>query len=82
GNGSSDTDKAPWERLIVVVESQDRAMCLLVDELVSREEIVIKNLGGWLKGIEGIAGSTIMGDGKVGLILDVAGINSMASMEA
>lgn len=81
GGGSNGAGKAPWERLVVVVENQEKSMCLLVDELVSQEEIVIKNLGGWLKGIEGIAGSTIMGDGKVGLILDVAGIYNMTSME-
>lgn len=83
GNGGSNgTDKAPWERLVVVVENQERKMCLLIDELVSQEEVVIKNLGGWLKDIEGIAGSTIMGDGKVGLILDIAGIHDMTSRES
>jgi len=66
--------------LVVVVENQERRRCLLVDELLGREEIVIKSLGG-LKDVEGIAGGAIMGDGRVGLILDVAGIFDIALEE-
>ncbi|KAB2838137.1 MAG: hypothetical protein F9K45_11725, partial [Melioribacteraceae bacterium] len=43
-----------------------------VDELVGQKEIVIKSLGNYLGNIEGIAGSTIMGDGKVVMIADIA----------
>ena len=82
GGSNGHKDKKPWERLVVVVENQERKMCLLVDELVSQEEIVIKNLGGWLKDVKGIAGSTIMGDGKVGLILDISEIFNMTSRES
>lgn len=81
-DGGRTSEKAPWERLVVVVETQDRRICLLVDELVGQEEVVIKNLGGWLKDVKGIAGSVIMGDGKVGLILDIAGIFTMVSRES
>jgi two-component system chemotaxis sensor kinase CheA len=66
----------PWERLVVVVENEGEQRCLLVDELVGKQEIVIKSLGECLKHIRGIAGGAIMGDGRVGLILDVAGIIS------
>jgi two-component system chemotaxis sensor kinase CheA len=66
----------PWERLVVVVENEGEQRCLLVDELVGKQEIVIKSLGERLKHIRGIAGGAIMGDGRVGLILDVAGIIS------
>jgi two-component system chemotaxis sensor kinase CheA len=44
--------------------------------------VVIKSLGGWLKSVKGVAGSVIMGDGRVGLILDVAGIFSMVTKES
>jgi two-component system chemotaxis sensor kinase CheA len=81
GNGS-EPEKTPWDRLVVVVENQERKMCLLVDELVGQEEVVIKSLGGWLKDVKGIAGSVIMGDGKVGLILDVAGIFNIVTKES
>ena len=69
GNGGS-----CGEELAIVVESQEKRRCLLVDELLGKEEIVIKSLGGWLKKTPGIAGGAILGDGTVGLILDVAGL--------
>ncbi len=62
----------------MVVENQERRRCLLVDELLGREEIVIKSLGGGLKNVKGVAGGAIMGDGRVGLILDMAGIFDIA----
>jgi len=81
--GSKDiAQDTPWDRLVVVVENQERKMCLLVDELVGQEEVVIKSLGGWLKDVKGIAGSVIMGDGRVGLILDVAGIFNIVSRDS
>ena len=83
-NGDRPSDEeyvSPWERLVVVAENQEKRRCLLVDELLGQEEIVIKSLGGGLKGIKGIAGGAIMGDGRVGLILDVAGIFDIASGE-
>ncbi len=76
------SEDTPWDRLVVVVENQERKMCLLVDELVGQEEVVIKSLGGWLKDVKGIAGSVIMGDGRVGLILDVAGIFNIVSRDS
>ncbi|MBW2340074.1 MAG: chemotaxis protein CheA [Deltaproteobacteria bacterium] len=74
-------DTPPWEGLVVVVENQERKTGLLVDELLGEEEVVIKNLGGWLREVKGIAGGAIMGDGRVGLILDIAGILAIASGE-
>ena len=68
----------PWDKLMVVVENQQRRICLIVDELLGREEVVIKSLGGWLKNVKGIAGGAILGDGRVGLILDIAGIFDLA----
>ena len=80
GNDSSgEMDKAPWEKLVVVVENQERRRCLLVDELLGQEEVVIKSLGKGLTDVKGIAGGAIMGDGRVGLILDIAGIFDIAA---
>ena len=45
---------------------------LVADSLIGQKEIVIKPLGGYLKKIAGLAGSTILGDGRVIMILDVA----------
>jgi two-component system chemotaxis sensor kinase CheA len=46
----------------------------LVDDLIGKQEVVIKSLGESLKNVNGIAGCAILGDGRVGLILDMAGI--------
>jgi two-component system chemotaxis sensor kinase CheA len=51
---------------------------LIVDGLIGQEEIVIKSLGEYLKGIKGIAGATIRGDGRVTLIVDVASLMQLA----
>jgi two-component system chemotaxis sensor kinase CheA len=64
----------PWEGLLVVVEHHGQRRCLLVDRLVGRQEVVIKSLGESLKEVKVVAGGAIMGDGRVGLILDVEGV--------
>ena len=79
---SNGIDSPVWEKLVVVVENQGERRCLLVDELIGQEEIVIKNLGGALKNIKGVAGGAIMGDGKISLILDIAGILDIYSGES
>jgi two-component system chemotaxis sensor kinase CheA len=69
----------PWQGLVVVLESNEEKRGLLVDELLGRDEYVIKNLGYSLEHIKGISGGAILGDGTVGLILDVQGIFSLFS---
>ena len=61
----------PTEGIIVVVESGDAARGLLVDELLGKQEVVIKNLGETFRRQNLLAGAAILGDGRVGLILDV-----------
>jgi len=61
----------PTEGIIVVVESGDAARGLLVDELIGKQEVVIKNLGETFRKQDLLAGAAILGDGRVGLILDV-----------
>jgi two-component system chemotaxis sensor kinase CheA len=68
-----------WESLVVVVESEDEKRALLIDELLGKDEYVIKSLGANLEGIKGFAGGAILSDGRVGLILDVHGIFEIAS---
>ncbi|BAI79918.1 two-component system, chemotaxis family, sensor kinase CheA [Deferribacter desulfuricans SSM1] len=67
------------EMYVVVVALAEKRVGLIVDRLIGQEEIVIKSLGEYLGGTVGIAGATIMGDGAVRLILDVAGIMDIAS---
>lgn len=64
---------------VVVVALAEKRLGLVVDKLVGQEEIVIKSLGEYLSGNVGIAGATIMGDGKVRLIIDVSGIMEIAA---
>jgi two-component system chemotaxis sensor kinase CheA len=63
---------------IVVLQADDRHFGLVVDRICDTEEIVVKPLGKLLKGLATFAGATIMGDGKVALILDVMGIAQRA----
>jgi len=69
----------PWKGLVVTVEYDGKHMCLLLDELLGKEEVVIKSMGEYLQNVKGIAGGAIMGDGRVGLILDMAGIWQLAN---
>jgi two-component system chemotaxis sensor kinase CheA len=64
----------PAEALFVVVEAQGRRFCLLVDEMLGKQEVVIKSLGDTFRQVAGISGGAILGDGRVGLILDVNGV--------
>ncbi|HNV86902.1 MAG TPA: chemotaxis protein CheW, partial [Candidatus Omnitrophota bacterium] len=59
---------------VVIVQSVERKIGLLVDRVVGRKELVRKNLGEPLRNIQNIAGATILGDGSVILILDIASI--------
>jgi len=68
----SNTD--PCATILVVVEYEGLQRALMVDEVLGKQEVVIKSLGGLLTDIKGVAGGTILGDGRVGLILDLAGL--------
>ena len=71
GMMNADGFEAGQELYVVIVQSGDHKIGLLVDALVGQQEIVIKSLGKILTGIRQIAGATILGDGQVVLILDV-----------
>ncbi|ODA42526.1 chemotaxis protein CheA [Desulfosporosinus sp. BG] len=62
------------EVFVVVVGFGDKALGLIVDELRGQQEVVIKSLGDFLSNLPGIAGATILGDGKVTLILDIGSL--------
>jgi two-component system chemotaxis sensor kinase CheA len=67
---------------IVVLQVDGRQFGLVVDEVSDAEEIVVKPLSKHLKGIKAYAGATIMGDGKLALILDVLGLAQGAGITA
>ncbi len=55
----------------IIANVAHRRVALVVDEPIAQEEVVIKSMGDYLKGVSGIAGSTILGDGQVIMVLDV-----------
>ena len=59
------------EGIVIVIEAGQDVRCLLVDQLVGKQEVVIKSLGETFRANPAVAGAAIMGDGRVGLILDV-----------
>ena len=67
-----------WDCLAVIVESKDEQKALIIDELLGKDEYVIKSLGANLEGIQGFSGGAILADGRVGLILDIHGIFKLA----
>ncbi len=66
--------KEPWDGIVIVVDSESGSKCLLVDEIVGKAEVVVKSLGEGLKNIRGLAGGAILGDGRIGLIIDIEGL--------
>lgn len=79
--GVSSKKENPWEALVLIIENEGKQKGLMIDELLGKQEVVIKNMGEKLKDVRGIAGATIMGDGRVGLILDIQNIFRMTKNE-
>jgi two-component system chemotaxis sensor kinase CheA len=66
------TARAQSDRAImVIVEAEGRRSALIVDELIGQHQVVVKNLEANYRKVDGISGATILGDGRVGLILDI-----------
>ena len=80
-SGSAEASRAAAIN-IVVLQAEYRQFGLIVDEITDTEEIVVKPLGKQLKGISAYSGATIMGDGRVALILDVPGLAQRARVIA
>ena len=69
----------PTEALLMIVgDGRQRRSALLVDELLGQQQVVAKSLGDGIGSVAGIAGGAILGDGRVGLILDVGDIVALA----
>ncbi len=79
-NGEVRAPAAQGEITIVVLQADERQFGLVVDAIHDTEEIVVKPLQKQIKGIGIFAGATIMGDGKVALILDVLGLAQRANV--
>jgi two-component system chemotaxis sensor kinase CheA len=69
----------PTQGVVVVVGYENQQRCLLVDQLLGKQEVVIKALGETFKGRKDFAGAAILGDGQIGLIIEVDGLVSLKS---
>lgn len=69
------------EGLVVVVESDNEKVGLLVDDLMAQQQFVIKSLEANYKKVDGISGATILGDGSVSLIVDISGLIKLAGLK-
>jgi two-component system chemotaxis sensor kinase CheA len=63
-----------WDGIVVIIETFGKPFGLLVDDMLSKQEVVIKSLGGMMKNVAGVAGGAILGDGTIALILDPSGL--------
>ncbi len=68
--------------ILVILESDRKKIALFVDELVGQHQVVIKSLESNYRKVPGTAGATIMGDGKVAMIIDVVSLVSMSHQQA
>ena len=68
----------PWKALVVVIETENGSKTgLIVDELIGQQQVVVKSLAENSEPVRGISGATILGNGRVALILDLEGICAM-----
>ncbi len=77
-----DAVQSPLEGLLMIVGDAERRTALLVDELLGQQQVVAKTLGDSLGKVAGISGGAILGDGRVGLILDVTETVALAQGHA
>lgn len=67
--------------ILIITESGDKTSCLFVDEIVGQQQAVIKNLSDYIGKVPGLTGCMILGDGSIGLILDIDSIIEMSETE-
>ena len=72
--GFQPPDNAAGKPLVVVVEADGQKLALEVDELVGQQQVVVKNIEHNYRRIDGVSGATILGDGRVALIVDIGGL--------
>jgi len=70
--GHAEASSDPTRAILVIVEAGGQQLALQVDELIGQQQFVVKNLETNYRKVEGISGATIMGDGRVALILDIS----------
>jgi two-component system chemotaxis sensor kinase CheA len=70
-----DARTEPTQGIVTIIQSEGRRFAMLIDELVGQQQVVVKNLETNYRKVHGISAATILGDGSVALIVDVAALN-------
>jgi two-component system chemotaxis sensor kinase CheA len=73
-----DAQTDPSKALVVLVESGQDKLGVVVDELIGQQQVVIKSLEANADPIKGVSGATILGDGHVSLILEISQLKELA----
>jgi two-component system chemotaxis sensor kinase CheA len=76
------SEEGTEDGLLIIVEDQTTPAALWVDDLLGQQQVVTKSLGTWFGQVPGVSGGAILGDGKVGLILDPAEVVRLARTDA
>lgn len=72
------------EGIMIMVEQDDKTLCIFADELIGQQQVVVKSLPTYIrktKQVRGLAGCTLLGEGSISLILDIAGLVSLRKFE-
>lgn len=76
-----DTNKKELDQgILIIIETRNKKVCLFADEIVGQQQAVVKSLTGYIGKVPGIMGCLVMGDGGIGLIIDVESLISMAQV--
>ena len=62
------------EGILILVESENESVCVFVDNLIGEQQVVVKALPQYIKQVQGISGCTLLGDGSISLIIDIASL--------
>lgn len=68
----------PLRSIAVIVQGEGRRYALLIDDLIGQQQVVVKNLETNYRKVPGVSAATILGDGRVALILDIAGLHHLS----
>jgi len=71
----ADAKRDPTQSIVTIMQTEGRRFAMLIDELVGQQQVVVKNLETNYRKVHGISAATILGDGSVALIVDVAALN-------
>ncbi len=72
--GMEDYRTSVEEGMMLILEVENRTICLFVDKLIGKQEIVVKPIPSYIKKVKGLSGCTQLGDGSIALILDPGGL--------